>query len=56
MAKKTIRRMTYEESKQTIYPYKTLPSTKKCIKHDYKLSQDTTGHSWLQCNKCGTVK
>ena len=55
--KKSARKLTIQESGQTIYPYTSFPNkNQKCKEHDYKRKQDNLGHSWLQCDNCGTMK
>lgn len=54
---KNVKKMTYEESKQTIMPYKSLPTNNtKCKEHLMERREDAIGHRWLQCKFCGISK
>jgi hypothetical protein len=53
--KKNVRRLTYEESKETIRPYESLPSVPKCKKHTEEISSDNFGRTFKRCLDCWTV-
>ena len=46
------RKQTFQESGQMLYPYKSFPSSVKCVKHDYEVKVETFGNKFLQCKKC----
>lgn len=50
------RKQTFEESHETIQPYKSLPTPPKCVKHEYERREDGFNNIFLQCKICGTLK
>lgn len=54
---KNKRKMTFEESGETIMPYTSLPTNKKiCNQHDFRIKSDMYNHTWSQCELCGEIK
>jgi len=53
--KTNIRQLTYEESKQTIRPYDSLPPVKSCKNHTVEISGDNKGRTFKRCSDCWTV-
>lgn len=54
---KNPRKLTIQESGETIKPYTTLPTKNvKCITHEFEKRADAFGHLWYQCKVCSLLK
>ena len=50
--KKNARKMTFEESGETIHPYTSLPTPKGCREHKYENREDCAGRKFTRCKNC----